>query len=284
MLSWQVVLALAVSCGAQLVVPTSYVYPWTQYSTADAFGGAGFGYYSFDQNRQETRLADGRVVGQFSYIDANGKPVISVYEAGPQGFKVQSNILPEAPTADLAAPVSNLVAPDYTPEVAQARAEFKAAFDEAAARAVETPAAPEDSAVVPARRRRSAEAEAIQVPLPYLHPVATVVDHKFETKELEKVDAATPAATTKLEVVTKEHTYKIPTYQFQQPIVNIKPVTYTGVAPSLSPIMYTAATGKPITTPFQPLVYKAGESATPILYPYYNPFVIPATATAAEEA
>lgn len=277
---------LAVSCQAQLVVPSEYMYqyPWTQYTTADAFGGAGFGYFSFDQNRQETRLADGRVVGQFTYIDANGKPVISVYEAGPQGYKVQSNILPEAPTADLAAPDNNLAAPVYTPEVAQARAEFKAAFDEAAARAVETPAEPEAAAVVPARRRRSAEGEAIQVPLPYLQPVPAVIDHKFETKALEKVDAATPAATTKLEVVTKEHSYKIPTVQFKQPVVNVKPITYTGVAPPFSPIVYTAEAGKPIVSPLQPLVYKADASASPILYPFFNPLVVPAASAAPEEA
>ncbi|XP_071529800.1 uncharacterized protein [Panulirus ornatus] len=131
-----VVLALVWCCSAQLVIPRYGVpFPWAhQYRTQDFLGQTSFGHFTFDQNRQETRLADGRVVGQFSYIDSEGKPAVTFYEAGPEGYRVRANNLPVAPTADLVAPVDNQVPPEpvqYTPEVAQAREAFQAKFDEA---------------------------------------------------------------------------------------------------------------------------------------------------------
>lgn len=129
----QVVLVLISCCGAQVYLPYRYgqVYPWAhQYRTQDVFGHTSFGHFTFDQNRQETRLADGRVVGQYSYIDPKGKPSVTFYDAGPQGFRVRSNNLPVAPTFDLEAPKPV----KYTAEVAEAREAFQETFDEAASR------------------------------------------------------------------------------------------------------------------------------------------------------
>jgi len=309
-----VVLALACSCTAQLLLPYSAVVPWaTTYTT-----GQGFGHYAFDQTQHQTRFPDGSVLGSYSYIDADGKPVVTTYKSGAGiGFVVTgSNALPEA-VVD-------------TPEVAAAKAEFQAAFDAAsaaAAPAAETPAEPaaEDA---PARKKRQvfytipvappaavevkaaepdeAKAEAIHlplsglsfpslyhgapfttpyttlgspittlgsatlgsttvgthplvyshfpyflnlakpaepaaeearrkrrsvaVPLPYLHAVPAVAKHTFETKQFEPVEAAVPAATTKIELTTKEHEISVPTFKYVQPVVNYKPVTYTAVS------------------------------------------------------
>merc|ERR1712121_564343 len=124
-----------------------------KYQGVDPFGQTTFGHQSIEQTRHEVRLADGRVVGSFSYIDPNGDPAIKYFEAGPNvGYRVLgSNILPEAPTADLIAPVNEDVGPApvaYTPEVAQARAEFQKLYAEAAA------AAEEPAAVEAVRRKR----------------------------------------------------------------------------------------------------------------------------------
>lgn len=62
-------------------------------------------------------MRDGSVIGQYSYIDAKGKPVVTYYDAGRQGFRVKSNNLPEAPAAVLLVPKPV----EDTPEVAEAR-------------------------------------------------------------------------------------------------------------------------------------------------------------------
>ncbi|XP_071529796.1 uncharacterized protein [Panulirus ornatus] len=82
-----------------------------------------------------------------------------------------------------------------------------------------------------ARRRR----RDVEVPLPYLHPVPAVAKTTLTTKQLEPVEAATPADTTKLEITTKEHEFSVPTVKYVQPVVNVKPVTYTAVNPTLLP-------------------------------------------------
>nr|XP_053628616.1 cuticle protein 6-like [Cherax quadricarinatus] len=143
-----VVLSLAWCCSAaQYVMPLSYMgYPFgQQYGSRDMYGYSTFGYHGINQNRHEFRHPDGRVVGHYSYIQPDGKPAVTFYEAGAgQGYRVRSNVLPVAETAELSAPVDNLVAPEpvqETPEVLQARAEFQAAFDEAKSRPVEEPSA-----------------------------------------------------------------------------------------------------------------------------------------------
>jgi len=259
-----VILALALCCSGQVVVPYQYSpVPYSvgvKYQGTDAFGQTTFGHQTFDQARHEVRLADGRVVGQWSYIDANGEPAITYFEAGPNGYRVLgSNILPEAPEAE-----NNLLAPEpvtYTAEVAEARAEFMKVFQEAAAAAAAAPAEPEvdasaaalavpaespaDAAVAaepaaeeaaePARKRR----EATKIPLPYLHAIPTETETTIETKQFEPVKAATPADTAKLELTTKEHVFKVPGFKYVRPVVEVKPVKYTALAPQVLP--YQAA-------------------------------------------
>merc|ERR1712133_193312 len=88
------------------------------------------------------------VTGSYSYVDANGVLQTTNYIADGLGFRVQATNLPVAPAAPevaaLEAPVFNLEAPVFdlvgpapvedTPEVAAAKAEFQAKFDEAANR------------------------------------------------------------------------------------------------------------------------------------------------------
>ncbi|XP_045609853.2 uncharacterized protein [Procambarus clarkii] len=132
-----VVLALAWCCSAQFV-PNNFIAPYPfaqQYRAQDILGQSTFGYYGINQNRHETRLADGSVVGHYSYIGADGKPAVTFYEAGAgRGYRVRSNVLPEAEQVELSAPVHTLEGPnpvEDTPEVVKARAEFKELYNEA---------------------------------------------------------------------------------------------------------------------------------------------------------
>merc|ERR1712004_505762 len=79
---------------------------------------------------------------QFQAQDEFGNIQTTNYIADGLGFRVQATNLPVAPAAPEAAPFEqptfNLVGPapvDDTPEVKAAKAEFQAAFDEAASRA-----------------------------------------------------------------------------------------------------------------------------------------------------
>jgi len=80
------------------------------------------------------------------------------------------------------------------------------------------------------RRRRD-----VSYPLPYLHAVPTVKKATIETKQFEDTDAATPADTKLIELTTKEHEINIPAVKYVQPVVNLKPVTYTAVSPAVLP-------------------------------------------------
>lgn len=264
-----VILAIAASCSGQIITPLQYVSPVPvaiKYQGVDPFGQTTFGHQSIEQTRHEVRLADGRVVGQFSYIDPNGEPAITYFEAGPNGYRVLgSNILPEAPAADPIAPAAPVA---YTPEVEQARAEFMKLYDEAAAAAAaapddvpvavedptyaaaETPAAEEPAAAAPAAEETPAAVEPVRrkrevqrVPLPYLQPVPTEYTHTYETRHLEPVkEAATPADTTKIELTKKEHEIKIPGIKYVQPFAEVKPLQYTVLSPQAG-------------LPFQPFFY-----------------------------
>lgn len=81
--------------------------------------------------------ATGNQIGSWAYYDAEGKEIKISYVADSEGFRVLSNDLPVAPTADLiqsVAPV-RLDAPEpvqETSEVAEARAAHMEAHAEAA--------------------------------------------------------------------------------------------------------------------------------------------------------
>lgn len=136
------VVANAAPAPVAVVPPAS---PSSQFQAQDEFGNIQYGYSNINSQKHEVGNTYGGVQGSYSYVDANGQVQTTNYIADELGFRVQATNLPVAPTADLAQPVFNLAGPAPvvdTPEVAAAKAEFQAAFDEAAARAKRsTPAA-----------------------------------------------------------------------------------------------------------------------------------------------
>lgn len=116
-----------------------------------------------------------------------------------------------------------------------------------------------DTEVIPAveARRRRRDVESLKLPLPYLQVVPTVAKTTFETKQYEPVEAATPADTTKLEIITKEQELALPALKYVQPVLEYKPFTYKVASPA--PVPYT----------FSSLPY----SYIPYGYPYAVPVV-----------
>jgi len=127
----------------------------SQFHSQDEFGNSAHGYATFNSAKHEQGNAYLGVSGSYSYVDANGKLQTTNYIADGLGFRVQATNLPVAPVAPevapLEAPVFNLKAPVFegkapvfdlvgpapvedTPEVAAAKAEFQAKFDEIASR------------------------------------------------------------------------------------------------------------------------------------------------------
>jgi len=136
----------------------------TQFHSQDEFGNTAHGYTSFNSAKHEQGNTYLGVSGSYSYVDANGKLQTTNYIADGLGFRVQATNLPVAPAAPevaaLEAPVFNLEAPVFdlvgpapvedTPEVAAAKAEFQAKFDEVASRSKRsTPAATAPLTVAP---------------------------------------------------------------------------------------------------------------------------------------
>merc|ERR1712121_499370 len=119
--------------------------PSTQFHAQDEFGQFSFGHAGGPLARTEARNAYGVTTGSYQYVDANGLLQTVNYVADPvNGFRVAGTNLPVGPAvpaaAPLEAPVFDLpvpVAVEDTPEVAAAKAEFQAAFDEAAAAAAD---------------------------------------------------------------------------------------------------------------------------------------------------
>merc|ERR1712033_151001 len=121
----------------------------SQFQTQDEFKNTAYGYSNINSAKHEVGNAYGGVTGSYSYVDANGVLQTTNYIADGLGFRVVASNLPVAPAAPevapLEAPVFTGVAPspvEDTPEVKAAKAEFQAAFDEAASRTKRsTPAA-----------------------------------------------------------------------------------------------------------------------------------------------
>merc|ERR1719284_2330064 len=114
--------------------------PSTQFHAQDEFGQFSFGHAGGPSAKTEARNAYGVTTGSYQYVDANGLLQTVNYVADPvNGFRVAGTNLPVGPavpeTTPLEAPVFDLpvpVAVEDTPEVAAAKAEFQAAFEEVA--------------------------------------------------------------------------------------------------------------------------------------------------------
>merc|ERR1712002_777781 len=141
----------------------------------------------------------------------------------------------------------------------------------------------EEPAAVPARKKRD-----IQVPLPFLRAVPDETKVEYKTSALDATDDATPADTTKLDLITKTHELSIPTVKYVQDVVSVKPVTYS--APLVTSNVYGHPFGysglHPLTySGFGYHPYTAYSGLHPFGYSYYgHPFTTIAAAKPAEPA
>ena len=120
---------------APVAIPTPVS---SQYQAQDEFGNVNYGYSNINSAKQEVGNAYTGVAGSYQYVDANNIPQRVDYVADDLGFRITgATNLPVAPVLAKAAlpvaPVFTGVAPEPvqdTPEVAAAKAEFLAKFDE----------------------------------------------------------------------------------------------------------------------------------------------------------
>merc|ERR1711937_1094776 len=103
----------------------------SQFQAQDEFGNLAYGYQNINSAKQEQGNAYGGVTGSYTYADEAGVHTVN-YVADDFGFRVASDNLPVAPVYDAALPVApvHAAAPVVdTPEVAEAKAAFFAAFE-----------------------------------------------------------------------------------------------------------------------------------------------------------
>merc|ERR1712223_82310 len=108
----------------------------SQYQSQDEFGNLAYGYQNINSAKQEQGNALGGVTGSYTYADEAGVHTVN-YVADDFGFRVASDNLPVAPVHNAALPVApvHAAAPVVdTPEVAEAKAAFFAAFEAEASR------------------------------------------------------------------------------------------------------------------------------------------------------
>jgi len=108
----------------------------SQFQAQDEFGNLAYGYQNINSAKQEQGNALGGVTGSYTYADEAGVHTVN-YVADDFGFRVVSDNLPVAPVHNAALPVApvHAAAPVVdTPEVAEAKAAFFAAFEAEASR------------------------------------------------------------------------------------------------------------------------------------------------------
>merc|ERR1712180_48429 len=108
----------------------------SQFQAQDEFGNLAYGYQNINSAKQEQGNALGGVTGSYTYADEAGVHTVN-YVADDFGFRVASDNLPVAPVHNAAVPVAPIhaAAPVVdTPEVAEAKAAFFAAFEAEASR------------------------------------------------------------------------------------------------------------------------------------------------------
>merc|ERR1711881_495177 len=108
----------------------------SQFQAQDEFGNLAYGYQNINSAKQEQGNAYGGVQGSYTYADEAGVHTVN-YVADDFGFRVAGDNLPVAPVYNAAlpvAPVHNAAPGVDTPEVAEAKAAFFAAFEAEASR------------------------------------------------------------------------------------------------------------------------------------------------------
>merc|ERR1712153_36026 len=108
----------------------------SQFQAQDEFGNVAYGYQNINSAKQEQGNAYGGVTGSYTYVDEAGVHTVN-YVADDLGFRVSGDNLPVAPVYNAALPVApiHIAAPVVdTPEVADAKAAFFAAFEAEASR------------------------------------------------------------------------------------------------------------------------------------------------------
>merc|ERR1711931_284897 len=108
----------------------------SQFQAQDEFGNLAHGYQNINSAKQEQGNTYGGVTGSYTYADEAGVHTVN-YVADDFGFRVAGDNLPVAPVYNAAlpvAPVHNAAPVVDTPEVAEAKAAFFAAFDAEASR------------------------------------------------------------------------------------------------------------------------------------------------------
>merc|ERR1712018_544884 len=108
----------------------------SQFQAQDEFGNLAYGYQNINSAKQEQGNTYGGVTGSYTYADEAGVHTVN-YVADDFGFSVAGDNLPVAPVYNAAlpvAPVHNAAPVVDTPEVAEAKAAFFAAFEAEASR------------------------------------------------------------------------------------------------------------------------------------------------------
>merc|ERR1711881_448206 len=108
----------------------------SQFQAQDEFGNLAYGYQNINSAKQEQGNTYGGVTGSYTYADEAGVHTVN-YVADDFGFRVAGDNLPVAPVYNAAlpvAPVHNAAPGVDTPEVAEAKAAFFAAFEAEASR------------------------------------------------------------------------------------------------------------------------------------------------------
>merc|ERR1711931_550957 len=108
----------------------------SQFQAQDEFGNLAYGYQNINSAKQEQGNTYGGVTGSYTYADEAGVHTVN-YVADDFGFRVAGDNLPVAPVYNAAlpvAPVHNTAPVVDTPEVAEAKAAFFAAFEAEASR------------------------------------------------------------------------------------------------------------------------------------------------------
>merc|ERR1712240_845108 len=111
----------------------------SQFQAQDEFGNLAYGYQNVNSAKQERGNTYGGVEGSYTYVDEAGVHTVN-YVADDLGFRVVSDNLPVAPVHNAVAPVAPVytgvapVAVVDTPEVAEAKAAFHAAYAAEASR------------------------------------------------------------------------------------------------------------------------------------------------------